>query len=302
MEVKTDSYDVGIIVGRFQVPELHDAHLDLIQTVCNRHDKVVLFLGLSPVKVTRENPLDFEARKQMILEAFPLITVLYCNDQASDAVWSKKLDQQIDFVLTPTQTAVIYGSRDSFISHYSGKYATTELVQDKYISGTEARKRISKKSTKATADFRAGVVWASQSTYPKVHPTVDVAIFNDDNTKILLARKTDEKEYRLIGGFIDPGETAEQAARREVFEETHVGITDPEYVASFVIDDWRYRKEVDKITSFLFKAKHFSGRPDPNDDIVECRWFDIKEELKQNLLVVRPEHREMMTRLINQVP
>ena len=49
-------YDVGVIIGRFQVPELHQAHLDLIQAACNAHDKVIIFLGLSPLMVTQENP------------------------------------------------------------------------------------------------------------------------------------------------------------------------------------------------------------------------------------------------------
>jgi bifunctional NMN adenylyltransferase/nudix hydrolase len=72
MRLQEDSYDVGVIVGRFQVPELHDAHKDLIETVCDKHDKVIIFLGLSPLMVTRENPLDFESRKQMILESSPM--------------------------------------------------------------------------------------------------------------------------------------------------------------------------------------------------------------------------------------
>lgn len=297
MRVKTDSYDVGIVVGRFQVPELHDAHLDLIQTVCDAHDKVIVFLGLAAVKVTKENPLDFEARKQMILEAFPQITVVYCNDSHSDKVWSKNLDHNIERLVTPAQSVVIYGSRDSFIGHYSGKYPTAELVQESWVSGSEARKRISRRSTKATADFRAGVVWATQSQYSKCHPTVDVAIFNDDETKILLARKQDEKEYRLVGGFADPGSTSYEAdARREVAEETGIEITDPEYVGSFLIDDWRYRKESDKIKTLLFKAKHLYGRPDPDDDIVEVKWFDVSEiKLKD----IRPEHQEMIAKLIN---
>lgn len=293
MEIKADSYDVGIVVGRFQVPELHDAHLDLIQTVCNHHDKVIIFLGLAPTRVTRENPLDFEARKQMVLEAFPQITVLYCDDQATDEAWSKKLDAQIARLVTPAQSAVIYGSRDSFLGHYSGKYPTAELVSDTYVSGTEARKRISSRSTKATPDFRAGVVWASQSMFPKCHPTVDVAVFNDDETKILLARKEGEQGYRLIGGFIDPTDpTAEAAARREVSEEAGIGITDPKYVVSCLVDDWRYRKEADKIMTFLFRAKHLTGRPDPNDDIIEVRWFDVSDSDLHSY--IRPEHQTMV--------
>lgn len=295
MRLKTESFDVGIVVGRFQVPELHDAHLDLIQTVCDNHDKVIVFLGLSPLMVTRENPLDFEARKQMILEAFPQVSVLYVEDQASDKVWSKKFDSQIDRLVTPSQSVVIYGGRDSFISHYSGKYPVAELVQDTYVSGSEARKRISRRSTKATADFRAGVVWASQSQFPKCYATVDVAVFNDDETKILLARKEHEKEYRFIGGFSDPRSSSYEAdARREVQEEAGIAITDPQYVGSFIIDDWRYRREIDKIKTLLFKAHHLSGRPDPDDDIVEVKWFNVAD---LGTLDVRPEHREMLEAL-----
>jgi len=302
MKLKADAYDVGIVVGRFQVPELHDAHLDLIQTVCDNHDKVIIFLGLAPVMVTRENPLDFEARKQMILEAFPQVNVLYVEDQASDEVWSKKLDNQISRLVHPNQTSVIYGSRDSFIAHYSGKYPVAELVSDTYVSGTEARKRISSRSAKATADFRAGVVWASQAMFPKCYATVDVAIFDEDGERILLARKENETEYRLIGGFSDPGSPSYEAdVRREVSEEAHIDITDPKYLCSMLVDDWRYRREVDKITTLLFVAKYRSGRPTPDDDILELKWFDISS-LSTELTEIRPEHRELVAKAVALAP
>jgi bifunctional NMN adenylyltransferase/nudix hydrolase len=296
MRLQEESYDVGVIVGRFQVPELHDAHKDLIETVCDKHDKVVIFLGLSPLMVTRENPLDFESRKQMILEQFPDVIVLYAKDMPSDEVWSKRLDEMIGDVTTPHQSVVLYGGRDSFISHYSGKYPTAELVQDVYVSGNEIRKSISRKRVKADPMFRAGVVWASQAQFPTAYTTVDVAVFNEDETRLLLARKEFEKEYRLIGGFSDPRSPSFEAdARREVQEEAGIAITDPVYVASFQVDDWRYRKEIDCIKTLLFKAKVLSGRPRPDDDIVEVRWFDVSEiKIKD----IRPEHREMITKLI----
>ncbi len=151
--------DVGVIVGRFQVPALHEGHLDLIRSVRERHKKVVIFLGLAPAKCTKNNPLDFEARKQMILEAFPNASVLYTKDCREDDAWSRRLDEQIGDVLTPTQTAVIYGSRDSFIPHYYGRYPVSELVPSAYVSGTEIRKDICREVI-ATPEFRAGVVWA----------------------------------------------------------------------------------------------------------------------------------------------
>ena len=177
MSVKQDRYDVGVIVGRFQVPELHVAHRALIEHVCQEHDKVLIFLGLSPLMVTRENPLDFEARKQMILAAFPHVNVLYIKDVHSDEVWSRKLDEMVSDNVTPAQSVVLYGGRDSFINHYHGKYPTQELEQDVWVSGNEIRAEISKKSVKSSPDFRAGVVWAAYSQFPTAYPCVDVAIF-----------------------------------------------------------------------------------------------------------------------------
>lgn len=281
MKVREDTHDVGVIVGRFQVPELHEAHKLLIQHVCDQHDKVIIFLGLSPLRVTRENPLDFESRKQMILKEFPNVNVLYVKDHVSDEVWSQKLDEMIQDVVTPAQTVVLYGGRDSFMEHYTGTNPMRELEQDVYVSGTEIRKSISKKSVKATEDFRAGVVWAAHSGYPTCYPTVDIAIFNNDFTKILLGRKPHEDKFRLIGGFADPKSTSYEAdARRETEEEAGISITDPQYIGSCLVDDWRYRGEVDKIKTMVFVAKHFSGQPRPGDDIVELRWFDVDSKLE----------------------
>ena len=41
--------DVGIIVGRFQVADLHPAHIDLIETVVKAHKRVHILLGVSPL-------------------------------------------------------------------------------------------------------------------------------------------------------------------------------------------------------------------------------------------------------------
>jgi len=276
----TDDYDVGVIVGRFQVPELHTAHIDLIKSVCDNHDKVIIFLGLSPLMVTTNNPLDFEARKQMLLAAFPNINVLYIRDEMHDDRWSKNLDRMIEDVLTPAQKPLLYGGRDSFVRHYTGKFDTTELQQDVYVSGGEIRKEVSRRSVRSSPDFRAGVVWAAYSQFPTVYTTVDIAIFNEDYSQILLGRKENEDLYRLIGGFADPASLDfEQDARREVYEEAGIEITDPEYVTSRTVDDWRYQPEVDCIRTILFVAKHMYGTPQPGDDIHELRWFDWSQLL-----------------------
>ena len=254
MKEKTPKADVGVIVGRFQVPELHEAHLEVIQSVIERHSKVIIFLGLSPCKTTYNNPLDFEARKQLILQKFPDVNVLYIKDESSDEVWSRKLDSQIYDLIGANQTAILYGSRDSFIQYYSGKFKTVELEATRIVSGTELRKEASNK-VKASPDFRAGVIWAVNNQFPSCYPTVDVAIIDPSTFRVLLGRKPSEKLYRFIGGFASPQSNSyEDDAKREAQEETGLGVDNLVYVGSCLIDDWRYRKEIHKIKTMFFAA------------------------------------------------
>lgn len=272
--VEKPATDVGAIVGRFQVEDLHEGHKGLIDFVFSRHEKVLIFLGLCPAKSTFNDPLDFETRKQMILAKYPNAIVLYQKDQFDDKVWSSKLDEQIEDVTSPTQTVTLYGSRDSFISHYHGKHDCIEMEQEVFVSGTDTRKKISNK-VKGTSEFRAGAIWATSNQWPKALPTIDVAIFNDDFTKVLLARKPNESAYRFVGGFVQPGHTLEQTVRKEVMEETHLEVSEPEYIGSAFIDDWRYRGQTDKIVTSFFAVKQVYGKPTPDDDICELRWFPI---------------------------
>ena len=296
VEKAQEKFTVGVIVGRFHVDVLHEAHIDLIQSVCNEHEKVIIFLGLSHLKGTINNPLDFESRKQMILEKFPQTIVIYIKDNREDEVWSKDLDEKIRDLISPTQTVMLYGSRDSFISHYSGIFPTQELMQEVYVSGSEIRKNISK-TVKSSADFRKGVIWLSQNQYPKVVPTVDIAIFNEDYTKMLMARKPNEKLYRFVGGYADPSnESFEQDARREAMEETQLEVGDLKYVCSIKILDWRYKNEKDSIRTTFFTSKLIFGRPTPSDDLAggDLRWFDLDKILPTDLVV---EHRPLLVEL-----
>ena len=64
MKAKETKTDVGVIVGRFQVHELHEGHRGLIDTVRDKHDKLIMFLGLARLRNTLRTPLDFRARRQ----------------------------------------------------------------------------------------------------------------------------------------------------------------------------------------------------------------------------------------------
>jgi bifunctional NMN adenylyltransferase/nudix hydrolase len=300
-ETPAPAYDVGIIIGRFQVPDLHEAHLELIQSVVNRHPKVIMFLGLSPAKTTYNNPLDFEARKQMILDKFPNINILYIKDQKQDDVWSKNLDAQISDLIGPNQTVVLYGGRDSFIPHYTGRFPTLELEPKRVASGKEIRKEVGK-ATKGSVDFRRGVIWAVENQFPSFYPTCDVAIIDRVENRILLGRKSGEKEYRFPGGFADPlkDKTMEQTVRRETYEECPgIEISDPEYIGSQIIDDWRYRSERNKIMTFFYYVTVVYGSPGAGDDLAEVRWFGLDEIDKVEMVENHKVLREMLKKYLN---
>ena len=280
--------DVGVIVGRFQVHELHEAHRDLIESVIARHDRTIIFLGLSELRNTKRNPLDFNARKQMLLCQYPDIEIHYVNDQPDDKVWSRNLDSQLKKWLAPGQTALLYGGRDSFIKHYHGKYATCELEPEVYISGSQLRKMISAK-TMASKEFRAGAIWASNNRFDISYTTVDIAVLDEGGERLLLGKKMqDNGKYRFIGGFSDGNSTSlEQDARREVSEEAKIEISEPQYITSIQIEDWRYRNETDKIKTTFWLAKHVFGSPQASDDLDGLKWFDIKdgpERLKEQVI------------------
>jgi bifunctional NMN adenylyltransferase/nudix hydrolase len=304
MQHRAEQFDVGVIVGRFQVHELHDGHKELIDHVCSQHNKVIIFLGLSHVNMSMNNPLDFESRRQMIQAEYPDINILYIKDMPSDEAWSRKLDGMIADVVVPGQSVVLYGARDSFIDRYHGRFPRRELVSDSetYYSGTEVRRTIARSSARSSADFRAGVIFASANRHPIAYCTVDVAVLDgvlDGQSsypyrRILLVRKHNERLFRFPGGFSEPTTPSLEAdARREAYEETGVDITDPEYVGSLVVDDWRYRNERDKIKTTLWKAYYRSGRPAPQDtaEIAEVRWFNL-EDLKDT--DIHPTHRPLL--------
>ncbi|TWF44835.1 bifunctional NMN adenylyltransferase/nudix hydrolase [Chitinophaga polysaccharea] len=267
----------GVIIARFQTPSLHEGHLELIRQVKQKHNRVLIILGVSPVRGSRKNPLDYYTRERMIKQAFPEIIVLPLSDQKSDTVWSQKLDELLHNNF-PHETFLLYGSRDSFMGTYCGRYTTTALPPIKDYNATAMREAISDKVFD-TEEFRAGIIYNTYNLFPSVYATVDIALYKNNKTQLLLGRKPNEAVWRLPGGFSDPtDESFELAAARELQEECGALEIGPmEYVASVRVNDWRYRTEVNKIITTLFSTDLVFGEPAANDDLEEVKWVTVKD-------------------------
>lgn len=274
--------DIGVIIGRFQVDNLHEGHKQLITDVLSRHDRVLILLGTTQILSTKNNPLDFISRKLMIESEFPMVVVSNIMDYpVSNKLWSSQVDIKIKEIF-PIGSVLLYGSRDSFISSYEGKFDCVELDSIYTATGTEIREKI-RRGIFDNPSFRAGQIYALSNTHDSAFSCVDVAILKND--EILLGRKTGREGYCFIGGFVDPTDTNyEHAARREVHEETGLVIESFKYISNMRIDDMRYRNENSKIFSTLFVGYYSSGRPQPNDDINELKWFKLSE-LKERLFI-----------------
>jgi hypothetical protein len=155
---------VGVIICRMQVPYLTESHKSVINTVLNRHPRIIIFLGTTNKWIDGKNPYPFEFRKQMIETTFsnPNITIVPLPDNANNAMWVKTLDGMIGAFLAYGEEAVLYGGRDSFIPYYQkdkGKHTCTELAPTDYDSGTELRTLEAIKLPQYTPESAQAILW-----------------------------------------------------------------------------------------------------------------------------------------------
>jgi len=300
--VNPKEFEIGVVVARFQVDEIHAGQKLFLDFVCKHHKKVILFLGISKTEGSRDNALDFATRKIMIQNDYPNIVCFAQRDQYSDIVWSKTLDEKISDAYGDKK-ALLYGSRDSFIPHYFGRHQTVELAPTIKVSGTEMRE-ISASEVLNEKAFRTGIIYQAYAQRAKVYPTVDIACYNGEG-QILLAKKPYEDKWRFVGGFVDTTDSNyESAGRREFSEEVNgCAINNLKYVLSTNVDDWRYRGSENCIMTALFLGSFGHGMIKGSDDIEHVKWFDVSYFTnKQNIdKYVFEGHQGMLTQLVEKI-
>jgi ADP-ribose pyrophosphatase YjhB (NUDIX family) len=117
-------------------------------------------------------------------------------------------------------------------------------------------------------------------------PTVDIIIELDDKI-ILIERKNPPHGWAIPGGFVDYGESLEDAAIREAFEETslNVKLYEQFYTYSKPERDPRHHT----ITT-VFIAKAVDGHPKANDDAKSLNLFTLNS-LPDNIVF---DHRDIL--------
>jgi len=108
-------------------------------------------------------------------------------------------------------------------------------------------------------------------------------IIEDSSGQVLLQRRSDTGHWGFPGGFMEPGETLEEAARREVREETGVDIQCLEFLRVFSGPELFHRypngDEVFNVTAlYLSQGSHLNCSPVADGcEGSECRFFRLDD-------------------------
>lgn len=124
-------------------------------------------------------------------------------------------------------------------------------------------------------------------SYPRISPAVIVAVVKQD--QILLARAhnfSDKEMFSVLAGFVEPGESLEEAVKREVMEEVGITLTNIRYFKS---EPWPFPDSL----MIGFTADYYSGSiQTDNVEIAEAGWF------RANALPKIPQRRSLSSELI----
>jgi NAD+ diphosphatase len=122
--------------------------------------------------------------------------------------------------------------------------------------------------------------------FPRVDPAM-IVLVTDPADRCLLARNAQwpERRVSILAGFVEAGESAEQAVAREVHEETSVAVSAVRYLGS---QPWPMPQSL--MLGFRAEATGVDIQVDANE-IAEARWYsrdDLRKAVASGELLLPP--------------
>ncbi len=112
-------------------------------------------------------------------------------------------------------------------------------------------------------------------SYPRLSPAIIIAVTRHIKGKlhILLARnhRFPTGRYSVLAGYVEPGESLEECARREVCEEVGIDLRNIRYFGS---QPWPFPNSL----MIGFTAEYVAGEISPEEsEIADARWFSVDQ-------------------------
>jgi NAD+ diphosphatase len=114
--------------------------------------------------------------------------------------------------------------------------------------------------------------------FPRTDPAV-IVLVTDPHGRALLGHHRDwpTGRYSTLAGFVEPGESAEEAVVREVAEESQIDITRTQYLGS---QPWPFPSSL----MLGFEARASDADPVPDGtELADVRWFS-RDEFAQRVV------------------
>ena len=109
--------------------------------------------------------------------------------------------------------------------------------------------------------------------FPKGIEVVGSAVIENAQGKILLVKSPKwRNKWTMPGGHIEPGETIEEAALREVKEETGINVR----IIKFV-HEWTGDHNGEKLKSFTYVCSTDSDKVTLSDEHGDYAWVNVKD-------------------------
>lgn len=120
--------------------------------------------------------------------------------------------------------------------------------------------------------------------FPKGVEVVASVLVEEDGKILLYQSPKWGNTWGIPGGHVEPGETLEYSAQREIEEETGLKVEIKELIRfGELINDPNFHRPAHLIY-FHYLAKKVSGNLTKNEEVKEFKWWDPKEALKLNYM------------------
>jgi len=200
-------------------------------------------------------------------EMDPLVECLYLGRDADDAPWFAARAEAAE----PTAGLRELGAE---LSDDEVSVAAMAVALDNWHAAHTHCPRCGGPTQLASGGWVRHCAADGSDHYPRTDPAVIVLVIDGDD-RALLGRqgRWQPTWFSTLAGFVEPGESAEAAVRREILEESGIAVGDMAYLGS---QPWPFPSSL--MLGYHAMATSTTIRVD-GEEIVEARWFS-REELR----------------------
>lgn len=169
-------------------------------------------------------------------------------------------------ILTPSDLGILAQARSMLGWHHTHRFCAT----------------CGAASDAADGGYKRKCAACGREHFPRTDPVVIMVVRDGDNCLLGRGAHFPEGSYSALAGFVEPGETIEEAARREIFEESGIVVGEVHYHSS---QPWPFPSSL--MIGLIGEAETRDLVID-YEELQDARWFG-RAEMQQMLAGTHPE-------------